>query len=85
MATGLSEEKMVKIYFVEITYLIDTFSKYIILYFLQKEIGLDPEQTEGKNSFYIQFLKKQKKQDPIIKQNRDSLILHSYFWRSARS
>ena len=53
MATGLSEDKMVKIYFFEIIYLIDAFSKYIILYFLQKEIGLDPEQTEGKNLFYI--------------------------------
>ena len=67
MATGLSEEKMVKIYFVEIIYLIDTFSKYITLYFLQKEIGLDPEQTEGKNLFYIQCLKKQKEQDPLFK------------------
>ena len=51
MATGLSEEKMVKIHFVEVIYLIDTFSRYIFLYFLQKEIGLDPEQTEGKNLF----------------------------------
>ena len=85
MATGLSEEKMVKIYFVEIIHLIDTFSKYIILYFLQKEIGLDPEQTEGKNLFYIHCLKKQRNKILCLKQNRDSLILHSYFWRSARS